>query len=634
LVVAEDISLNGRVIGSSDASFGGNLWVGGTSGITVTGAINAGSISSGTTATTQTSTDNSTKLATTAYVQNQGYLTTATAASTYAPKANPTFTGTTNTGTLTSSGTITGQTLNLGGATSTGNALAVGGNVLITGNAVINNSLIVTGGLSLPAGSVTAGMLSTTYISAASPTFSGTTTFPGSTTINSSGYVGIGTTNPQAALDVGSGTIQTVAVNTSRVKNQSNQTLYLQNDATGGDVAVGYAGSMNNTFTGFRVYGSDGTASTKNTFVVLNNGNVGIGITIPQYTLDVSAASATAPLRVQIGGTSALVVDGTGRFGIGTTNPTKMLTVAGDALVNGLTVGLGAGAVSTNTAVGIYALNANITADGNTGIGREALRNTTTGYQNTAVGCLALLQNTGGIWNTAVGSQALRNTTGQYNTGLGIQSGLNNKQSGAAYNTFLGAYADLDSSANSWSTSTAIGAGAIITGSNQIVLGTSSEKVYIPGYVGIGANPQSALDVTGAIRVSGGITPTYSSPSFSAGQIGYQLISTTILNSSASAATYTNIVTLPQSLTTGVWLIIARAAINGSNNVYGHLFIGTPSFDPNTDIYAALLGGSSTIGISTSQVYALTSNTTINGVIWSPYSMGVYGVMLSATRIA
>jgi hypothetical protein len=126
----------------------------------------------------------------------------------------------------------------------------------------------------------------------------------------------------------------------------------------------------------------------------------------------------------------------------------------------------------------------------------------------------------------------------------------------------------------------------------------------------------------------------YTTPSFSAGQIGYQVVSTTILNSSASTGTHTNIVTLPQSLTTGVWLIIARAAINGSNNVYGHLYIGTPSFDGNTDVYAALLGNSNSIAISTSQVYALTSNTTINGVIWSPSSMGVYGVMLSATRIA
>lgn len=43
---------------------------------------------------TPSTADNSTKGATTAYVQNQGYVTSSTAASTYAPKASPTFTGT------------------------------------------------------------------------------------------------------------------------------------------------------------------------------------------------------------------------------------------------------------------------------------------------------------------------------------------------------------------------------------------------------------------------------------------------------------------------------------------------------------------------------------------------------------
>lgn len=43
---------------------------------------------------TKTSSDNSTSLATTAFVKNQGYLTTSSASSTYAPIASPTFTGT------------------------------------------------------------------------------------------------------------------------------------------------------------------------------------------------------------------------------------------------------------------------------------------------------------------------------------------------------------------------------------------------------------------------------------------------------------------------------------------------------------------------------------------------------------
>lgn len=45
------------------------------------------------TAPTVSNSDNSTKIATTAFVKNQSYLTTTTAASTYAPIANPTFTG-------------------------------------------------------------------------------------------------------------------------------------------------------------------------------------------------------------------------------------------------------------------------------------------------------------------------------------------------------------------------------------------------------------------------------------------------------------------------------------------------------------------------------------------------------------
>ena len=55
------------------------------------------------------------------------------------------------------------------------------------------------------------------------------------------------------------------------------------------------------------------------------SGNVGIGTTNPTYTLDISAASATAPLRVQIGGTNALVVNSSGNFGIGTSPVTNSM---------------------------------------------------------------------------------------------------------------------------------------------------------------------------------------------------------------------------------------------------------------------------------------------------------------------
>jgi hypothetical protein len=85
-----------------------------------------------------------------------------------------------------------------------------------------------------------------------------------------------------------------------------------------------------------------------------------------------------------------------GNVGIGTTNPQATLDVNGDALINTLTVGLGSGSVSTNTAVGRNALQGNTTGQFNTAVGQNALLNNTTGEFNTAVGRSTLLNNTTG----------------------------------------------------------------------------------------------------------------------------------------------------------------------------------------------------------------------------------------------
>lgn len=54
--------------------------------------LNSPALTGNPTATTQNTSDNSTRIATTAFVKSQSYLTTATASSTYAPLASPTFT--------------------------------------------------------------------------------------------------------------------------------------------------------------------------------------------------------------------------------------------------------------------------------------------------------------------------------------------------------------------------------------------------------------------------------------------------------------------------------------------------------------------------------------------------------------
>jgi hypothetical protein len=103
----------------------------------------------------------------------------------------------------------------------------------------------------------------------------------------------------------------------------------------------------------------------------------------------------------------------------------SVLTFDGALLsVNGVNVGLGAGSVSTNTAVGSSALNANTTGANNTAVGFQSLVNNNTGGLNVGVGRWALRNNEDGSSNTAVGTQALSlNTTGTQNTTVGAAAG-------------------------------------------------------------------------------------------------------------------------------------------------------------------------------------------------------------------
>jgi hypothetical protein len=207
------------------------------------------------------------------------------------------------------------------------------------------------------------------------------------------------------------------------------------------------------------------------------------------------------------------------RLGIGTATPTAPLTVTGSALIQGLTVGRGGGAVSSNTAVGASALASNTTGGNNTASGVSALLSNTTGNFNTASGASALLDNTTGNDNTASGADALRfNTTGNNNTASGYTAlrsnttGNNNTASGrdtlrsnttgnnnAAFGRGAGytaniANANTTGSNNTWigyqsgpgsptqhNNSVAIGYFALVDASNAGVLGTAGMKWSVGG---------------------------------------------------------------------------------------------------------------------------------------------------------
>ena len=167
----------------------------------------------------------------------------------------------------------------------------------------------------------------------------------------------------------------------------------------------------------------------------------------------------------------------------------KKMFVGLDANIYGLTVGRGAGAVSTNTAVGASALAGNSsgarvtaighragvvnTAGNNVFIGSFAADANTTGAFNAVLGDAALPANTSGSYNVACGQGSLNaNTTASNNTAVGYQAGYSTTtgtnnvimgyQAGysnttGAYNTFVGVSAGNGSNFNGNAFNTCIG---------------------------------------------------------------------------------------------------------------------------------------------------------------------------------
>lgn len=204
-----------------------------------------------------------------------------------------------------------------------------------------------------------------------------------------------------------------------------------------------------------------------------------------------------------------------------------------DVTINGLTIGLGSGAVATNTAIGKQAMQFNggsfsvalgVTAlqvnsgagntalgygslqqngagHSNTAIGMYSMQACDTGVENTAVGRSALFTNIVGVQNTALGKSALELATGDGSSAFGAfalaqaSTGQFNSGLGRAtlYTTTTG---DLNS-ALGYRAGYAASVNGNITGSNNVYVGAlsvgsgtgnSNEVVIGANAVGIGSN--------------------------------------------------------------------------------------------------------------------------------------------------
>src|SRR3989344_3344609 len=257
--------------------------------------------------------------------------------------------------------------------------------------------------------------------------------------------------------------------------------------------------------------------------LLVPNGNVGIGTTSPNNTIQVAnlinfddsvygtflgyqAGNANTGNNNSFIGYQA---------GLNNTTGSSNSAMGRDALLYN-TTGI------FNSAMGFNALYFNTTGDSNVAMGR-ALYSNTAGVGNSAIGINALESNTTGNYNSAMGNSALySNTTGNYNAAMGHSAlysntiGVNNSAMGenagksittGNFNTFLGYAAGFDASQKvNAVNSMALGYGANTTADNQIVIGNSSvTQTLLKGKVGIGTtSPQGVLDVvstTGAFIV-------------------------------------------------------------------------------------------------------------------------------------
>lgn len=185
-----------------------------------------------------------------------------------------------------------------------------------------------------------------------------------------------------------------------------------------------------------------------------------------------------------------------------------------------------------NTSYGAGALEAN-TGTNNTAFGENAAAKTTADYSiplpgqgnNTAVGVNALVSNVSGDTNTAIGAYSLSQCQGNQsvqNTAVGVNSGqLFSKTTTDVSrittlgNTFIGFQSGIyydrvteDKIINS----TAIGINALVTKSNQIVMGTVQDdtEVNLPGFLDVSNNSffRNNLEITGNNKITGTLSVT------------------------------------------------------------------------------------------------------------------------------
>lgn len=387
--------------------------------------------------------------------------------------------------------------------------------------------------------------------------------------------------------------------------------------------------------------GASGATRPRDMFLA---GNATIGGSIAATTLDLTNLEVTN-IKAKDGTASASIADATGVMtigssvltttdinggtidatAIGSTTPAAgaftTLSATSDALINSLKVGKGGGSVSTNTAVGSIALNANTTGSNNTAVGYQALDANTTGNRNSAFGTSSLGANLTGFDNTAIGYQALLSlTSGTYNTAVG--SGSLSLTATGNYSTAVG-YKSLNKDVSLGGNS-AFGYESLLentTGSGNIGLGYRALRNNVTGSnnCAVGADTMSLNDNGNSNSAFGnscmtGNTSGYENAAFGAscltgnltGSLNCAFGKGALLTSDAignSAFGYESLNLTTGSYNTAIGYISGSTNETGSNNT----FIGNNAQGASASASNAITLGDSAIATLRCQVTTITA---------------------------
>jgi hypothetical protein len=447
--------------------------------------------------------------------------------------------------------------------------------------------------------------------------------------IDSTGNVGINTATPGSKLDV-KGTLRLsgstsgyVGLAPAAAAGSTTYTLPAADGTAGQALVTNGSGTL--SFAGFTA-----GAAGSNTQVQYNNSGAFAGsanMTFNGTTLTVADLTDSSLT------TGRVVYTTTGG---NLTSSANLLYSGADLTVYGLTVGRGAGAVASNTAVGASALSSNTSSGNNVAVGGLSLFTNITGGSNTAVGYGSLRYSTGD-YNTALGENAGRGTNGSFTgagnlnvgsaTGFNLTTGNNNTFVGGvnsnnyanaggavtsgAFNVLVGGGAGSAITSGSNNTSVgwqALSSNATATGSNNTALGYQAGYNNTTGTDNISIGRQSGYGTT---TTSGNISIGYNTLSQGAGAVNSVVVGNEAqryVGSSVVAVGHQALTVSTASNNTAVGFQSLYSVTTGNNTALGfragyaqstgsfNVFVGYQAGLNSTDIDNATITGYGAVG--------------------------------------